>query len=255
MKDPDRAIPAGPALTGETLRKNRIPLYVQLADIFRRRIAEGDWPVKERIPAVDKLVAEFEVARVTIRQALGLLEQEGLIVRYRAKGSFVLKRPTNERWLSLRTSLRSLEDTLRDADTRFIQCHPADRAPALDPEDGAPAPAYQFLRRENSRDGVVYAIVDIHLDRTLFDRHPVEDLERKTITALVFSDAERGPFEGHQTLTIASADAEIAGLLDMPINAPIARVRRIVRDRAGTVVYLANVVYRGEFVRLDIALS
>ena len=41
----------------------------------------------------------------------------------------------------------------------------------------------------------------------------------------------------------------------MPINAPIARVRRVLRDSEGRVIYLASVVYRGEFVKLDIKLD
>lgn len=243
------------AISGEELRRNRVPLYLQLAEIFRRRIAEGDWPVKEQLPPLDKLMEEFKVARVTIRQALNLLEQEGLIVRYRAKGSFVLKRPNSEHWLSLRTDLPSLEGVLRNADTRFVTTRPAERAPYIEEAEGTPAPAYQYLRREISRDGVIYAIVDIHLDRRLYERYDDRDLEQKSITGMLFEDKRIGPFEGLQTLTISTADAETSRLLDMPINAPIARVRRVLRDADGQVAYLANVVYRGEFVKLDIKLE
>lgn len=258
---PAQASSAGPprrhvgTVSVDDLRRNRIPLYLQIAEIFRRRIVDGEWPVKAQIPPLDRLVEEFGVARVTVRQALGLLEQEGLIVRYRAKGSFVLKRPGSEHWLSLRTDLPSLDGTLRNAQTRFLESRPADRPPPLEPDEGGPVERYQYLRREISRDKVIYAMVDVYLDQALYCRFDHRELESKGITGMLFSANGLGPFEGTQTLTIATADGEISALLDMPINAPIARVRRVLRDGTGRVVYLAHVVYRGEFVRLDIKLG
>jgi len=75
----------------KTTDLNRSPVarYIQLATLFRNRISSGEWPVSSRIPNVDELAAEFVVARGTMREALGLLEQEGLLERLRAKGTFV----------------------------------------------------------------------------------------------------------------------------------------------------------------------
>ncbi|WP_366555462.1 GntR family transcriptional regulator [Aquibaculum sediminis] len=242
-------------VSAEDLRRNRVPLYVQLADIMRRRISDGTWPLGERIPTLNLLVAEFGVARITVRQALTILEQEGLVARYRAKGSFAVKRPPSERWLRLRTDVHSLESVVLTSDTRFLACHPAADPPELDEEDGRAAEAYQFLRREISRDGIRYALVDVHLARHLFDSYDLADLERRTITTMLQEDPTVGPMDGHQTLTIASADAETSKLMDMPLNAPIALVRRVLRSADGTAIYVAHATYRGEFVRLDIALS
>ena len=75
------------------LSRSPVARYIQLATLFRNRIAAGAWPVGGRIPNVDTLAAEFAVARGTMREALGLLQQEGLIERMRAKGSFVRKSP------------------------------------------------------------------------------------------------------------------------------------------------------------------
>ena len=74
--------------------RSPVSRYIQLATLFRNRIASGEWPVGSRIPNVDELAGTFEVARGTMREALGLLEQEGLLERLRAKGTFVRKSPT-----------------------------------------------------------------------------------------------------------------------------------------------------------------
>ena len=59
----------------------------------------------------------------------------------------------------------------------------------------------------------------------------------------------------HQVLTIASADLEVARLLELPMNAPVAEVRRVFKDPAGTVIYLADVTYRGDAIRLEMDLQ
>src|SRR3546814_1229236 len=69
-----------------------IPRYLQLSTLFRRMIASGEWQVGSQIPTVEELAAEYGVARATVRQALGILNGEGLIERYRAKGTFVTYR-------------------------------------------------------------------------------------------------------------------------------------------------------------------
>ena len=45
------------------------------------------------VPTLEALCADFEVARVTVRTAIGMLEAEGLIGRYRGRGTFVLQKP------------------------------------------------------------------------------------------------------------------------------------------------------------------
>ena len=73
-----------------------MPIYVQLVTLFHRRIKSGEWPVGQQVPTLDDLTAEFGVARATIRYAIGFLEREGLIGRYRGRGTFVLKQPDIE---------------------------------------------------------------------------------------------------------------------------------------------------------------
>ena len=72
--------------------RSAVSRYIQLASLFRRRIQAGQWQVGQQIPTVDELAAECGVARATIRQALDILEAEGLVERYRAKGTFVRPR-------------------------------------------------------------------------------------------------------------------------------------------------------------------
>lgn len=64
-----------------------IPRYIQLADIFRQRIARGVWPEGGMLPSIEKLMEEFSVARVTVRQAVKLLSGEGLVSPHRGRAA------------------------------------------------------------------------------------------------------------------------------------------------------------------------
>ena len=51
-----------------------VPLYAQLADLLRQRVLRRLWEPGTKVPSLEALVAEFQVARVTVRQAIDILE-------------------------------------------------------------------------------------------------------------------------------------------------------------------------------------
>ena len=74
------------------LRDKAIPLYYQLETILRKKISAGDYSPDIPLPSEDALAEEYEVSRITVRQALSSLEQDGLVIRQRGKGTFVSER-------------------------------------------------------------------------------------------------------------------------------------------------------------------
>jgi GntR family transcriptional regulator len=65
------------------------PLYVQLAAIIRGMIASGDLPPRTPLPSESYLQHEHEVSRGTVRLAMGMLRDEGLVVTIKGRGTFV----------------------------------------------------------------------------------------------------------------------------------------------------------------------
>lgn len=68
-------------------RGDPAPLYQQLAATLRARIAKGD--LDGRVPSINDLSADYDVARATVQKALRLLADEGLIVVSPGRGFFV----------------------------------------------------------------------------------------------------------------------------------------------------------------------
>lgn len=65
------------------------PLYVQLADILRGMIASGELQPRAPLPSESYLQQEQGVARGTVRMAVAILREEGLVVTIGGRGTFV----------------------------------------------------------------------------------------------------------------------------------------------------------------------
>lgn len=235
--------------------RSAISRYIQLATLFRRRIETGYWHVGQQIPTVDALAAEFSVARATIRQALTLLEEEGLIERFRAKGTFVIYRPQQKLWCTVESDWSGLLSARPDADIEILsQETDADLVGRMH-DIGNLAPAYWHLRRRHLRDGAPYLVADVYIDQRLKSRISREALRTRTSMRLIAEIAGVKIKDARQTLTIGTADSETAELLSLPLNAPVAIVHRSAVDEKGILVFVGIGVYRGDVIRLDIQLK
>jgi GntR family transcriptional regulator len=237
------------------LNRSAVSRYIQLATLFRRRIGQGAWKQGGRIPTVEDLAAEFGVARATIRQALDLLEEEGLIARYRAKGTFVRAAPANRLWCEVETDWSGLLRSREGAEIELLS-ETADLAPEDVPPAaiGTPAARYCRFRRRHWRDGQPFLIADVFLDQRLRAKVTEADLRSRTALSLAAAIPGVTIADARQTLTIGTADVETAEALRIPLNAPVAHVHRAAVDPAGVLVLVAEGIYRGDVVRIDVKL-
>jgi GntR family transcriptional regulator len=68
---------------------NPTPLYAQLADILREMITSGELQPRSPLPSESYLQQEQGVSRGTVRTAVGILREEGLVVTIGGRGTFV----------------------------------------------------------------------------------------------------------------------------------------------------------------------
>ncbi|HEX5421377.1 MAG TPA: GntR family transcriptional regulator [Gammaproteobacteria bacterium] len=65
------------------------PMYLQLMEQIRRRIAVGDWQPGQEIPSIRALAASTRVSVITVKRAFLELEREGVILTRQGRGTFV----------------------------------------------------------------------------------------------------------------------------------------------------------------------
>lgn len=235
--------------------RSAVSRYVQLASLFRRRIESGQWQLGQQMPTVDELAQECQVARATVRQALDLLEDEKLIERYRAKGTFVTAKPQEQYWCEVASDWSGQLIAPEGATIEILSTRKKAVPPSPLHQIGELAPAYRHWRRRHWRNGVPYYLGDVYIDERVAKRISSETFKQKTSMRILRELPGLEIKEAHQTLTLGMADPEIADLLKLPLNAPIAHVHRSAIDQDGCVVFIGVGIYRGDVVRLDIKLK
>ena len=236
-----------------TYARSPIPLYLQVAATLRRRIEDGYWKANERISTLEGLEAEFQVARVTVRQAIEILHKEGLVRRKQGRGTFVSNDIKDKRWLKLDMTWSSLIEAIADNVPTRIPVEDPPLKPALPPGEGKLADEYEYLRSVQSRNNEPFALVSVHIEKRIFDQAP-HSFRTRTALPVLASLKKVNIGSARQSFIVGSSDPEIAHLLQIPLGAPTVEAHCVVADPKGVVIYVANIIYRGDCVRLDIDL-
>jgi GntR family transcriptional regulator len=72
---------------------DRRPMYLQIIEQVKQKVAVGDWAPGEEIPSIRQLAMDLRVSVITIKRAYLELEREGVIVTQHGKGSMVATDP------------------------------------------------------------------------------------------------------------------------------------------------------------------
>ncbi|HET6952985.1 MAG TPA: GntR family transcriptional regulator [Acidimicrobiales bacterium] len=219
--------------------------YRAIADGMRRRIERGELAAGALLPSESELSAAYGVSRVTVRKALELLRDEGLIDARQGFGWFVATDPVRQSLARLGTIEDQLADLGVDSERRIIGFRFV----------AAPARARQVLgvdsvlevRRVNLADGQPFARVTVWCPEEVGAR-----LSRADVEASPFYELVGAPIGGAvQTIGAAAAGPEDAALLAVPAGSPVLRCERITRDQDGNALLLSEHVFPGhrtEFV-------
>lgn len=242
------------SINSSALQQNGVPIYIQLIDFLRRNIETGLWPLGGRLPSLEKMADAFGVSRVTMRQAIQMLVQAGLLVSCQGRGTFITQNLPQRPYENLKTSWAELIRKIEGTEVRLLEEDSRSTCPLHCPIGGVSSPQlYHYMKRLHSQKGAPYAVIEVYLDELCFQKAP--DTYRTLPVLSVLGTQNIVVPQARQLLTIDVADAESASLLDLTHNAPVVRVQRFAVNTDQVLFYVGNVVYRGDYVRLDIDLT
>ena len=92
-------------------QSDKRPIYLQIMEQIKRRIAIGDWPEGYALPSIRQLAVDLQISVITVKRAYLELEREGVIVTQQGKGSRVAPNPG----LGLRLQHEELQNHLEEA--------------------------------------------------------------------------------------------------------------------------------------------
>jgi GntR family transcriptional regulator len=217
--------------------------YQEIAEVLRERLADA--PVGSVLASESEMCAEFEASRVTIRRALELVRDDGLIAARQGFGWYVAGEPVRQSLETLGT-IESQVEGLGKISERKIAEFAFEDAPervrkVLDVTD------VLRVKRVNLADGEPFAVVTVWCPADLAATLSRRDVERRPFYELL--DIElRG---ATQTIGADLASGADAALLGVPEGAPLLRCQRTTTDQAGRAVLLSEHLFpahRTEFV-------
>ena len=106
------------SLAADEIRiSHRGPAYLQLASLIKQKIARGEYPPGSRIPSASDISRTYGVAVMTVRQAVSLLSDQGLVKRAHGRGTFVC----GPDWTRASFNMEGLLEMLNDKDNIDIR--------------------------------------------------------------------------------------------------------------------------------------
>jgi GntR family transcriptional regulator len=224
-----------------------LPYYQQLYVILRDRIVSGEWKPGDMLPSETELIERYEISRITVRQALEKLVEEGLIYRRRGLGTFVAV-PGIEQ--SLNRIVSFTEDMRRRGLHPGTQVLSATVVAASEElaEKLQVSPGEVLARFERLRlaDGEPLSIEISHLLLRLcpgileydYAQRPLrEELEQSYNIYLV---------RAQQMIHAVAAGKEIAARLSVPNNTPLFYIERVSYTQQETPVEFLQLYHRGD---------
>jgi GntR family transcriptional regulator len=102
-------------------QSDKRPIYLQIMEQIKQRVAIGDWAEGQTIPSIRQLAVDLQVSVITVKRAYLELEREGVIVTQQGKGSHVASSPGLGMRLQEEELERHLEQAIRLADLLGIR--------------------------------------------------------------------------------------------------------------------------------------
>jgi GntR family transcriptional regulator len=244
---PAPARPTGPGGLDST---KGVPLYVQLSDIFRYNVMSGAWQGGHRLKNFDQLADEYQVSRITVRQAVARLVREGILASHPGKGTTVLPGVA-------RFEHRVPPGKPRKGEDLKIVVLSRRKVKQLPPEfqGGFQAfDAYVELTKVQVVRGIPYALIRIFVAQEVFDRLPRGAEERRKVLRLVLEHGGAASAYVRQHTTVEPADSVTAGHLNYSTGSPVARILRQAFGDDQRLSYAGISWYRGDCFEMDMTL-
>jgi GntR family transcriptional regulator len=223
-----------------------IPYYHQVKEAIRNLILRGDLKPGEMLPSEFSLSGQLGISRLVIHRAYRELVGDGLLVRQRSKGTFVL--PVNKRThvvdgplFSITESLK--QDGLEPSNKILIQEVIPASGEAWKELKLAPNGRMIHIRSLRFVRDLPLAVEDMYFPHERFPELAAADLNNRSTYIALEELYGAHPQDALDVISAETVTAEYAVLLDIKKRAPIMRVKRVAVDRMGLPVEFSTVIF------------
>ena len=234
-----------------------VPLYYQLATLLRRKIVSRDFSAGDRIPSESALSADYGVSRMTVRQALGSLEHEGLIRREAGRGTFVTDDPpvfSGDLELD-----RSIDDLISMGQSTSVELLELKELKATEREARdlriEPGAAITRCKRLRLFGDEPYCYIVNHVPQEIGGRIDEERWRHGSVLKYIEEDLGVPLRIAKQRLRATLADVDLARWLNVRIGDPLLLVDYHISTDQDRPVEMAELYYRSDIYSFTLHLT
>ena len=194
-----------------------IPAYIRIHDALKKQIDDGFWEIGQRLPSERDLADDYEVSRMTLRQAITLLVEEGILERRVGSGTYVASHRVQEK---MRGTTSFTEIVRSQGKTPSSQVVSYQRKPANETEiqQLQLKPSDYVVRMERVRyaDNMPLVFEVASIPEKLIREFKREDIAEHFFQTLTDNGYEIG--KSQQTIYAKNASERVANYLKVPKN-------------------------------------
>jgi GntR family transcriptional regulator len=228
-------------------RNSPIPLHAQLKAALDHHIEAGDWPPESRVPSERELCGQYEVSRITVRQALQQLVIEGRLVRIHGRGTYVATFPLKKQLLPLVGFSEDMTARGQRPGARVLRFEGSAPslavAQALQLTAGESVLLLKRLRLSNTRP---MAIETVHLPEHRFPGLLSENFEDRSLYQVLGAKYGVRPSRALQQWQAVACPAHDAKILEIPKESPVLQIQRTTFDSSGRPFEYLDSFFRGD---------
>jgi GntR family transcriptional regulator len=232
---------------GTINRKSPIPLYYQLKEIMRENVHSGVWKPGDLIPSERELSEMHRLSRMTARQAITELVNEGIFYREQGRGTFVSRYKIIQQLMRLTGFTQDIQARGQRPSTKVLAARmlPADELTAerLGIDVGQLVYCLQRLRLA---DDEPLAIEQSQLSFKNCEQLLDENFESQSLYSVLEERFGLPLVEAEQELEAGLAGSEEARLLNIAVGSAVLFTRRTTYTDRNQPIEYAQSVYRGD---------
>jgi len=230
-------------------KDSAVPYYHQVKEGVKAWIASGDVKPGDMLPSEFSLSGQLDISRLVVHRAYRELVTEGLLIRKRAKGTFVSP-PINRSYTVVGPLFSMTESLSHDGLKPFNKIMAQEVIPAsAEVREALRLPdEARVVHLFNLRlaDQLPFAIEDMYLPAERFPALATMDLNNSSVYAALEKLYDAHPQEAVDVVKAGPASREEARLLGINKEAPVMRMKRTSSDRQGLPVEYSKIVFHAE---------
>ena len=234
------------------LEKTRsAPLYQQLAQLLKEDIQKGIYPQDSQIPTEFELSEQHQLSRSTVRKAIEILVEEGMLIKMHGKGTFVAPPRLQETRPAFASSTKALRSVGEELVSRTLDCSLIDatkREKDFFGQDTGKLLAVRRVRMIHEKpiciETIYFTAKHFFLANESFDG---------SFYSLLQDKYDIYPSEGYSLFEICYATQEEAQLLHVKKGEALMLIRDYVNDQDGNPLHISKRVHLGDTIKYAIS--